>query len=56
MHIAIIDDQAATRQATTKLLSQLTTPTQPLRVTTYPTQRPFFLLTSLPICCCLISS
>lgn len=41
MHIAIIDDQAATRQATTQLLSQLTTPTQPLQVTAYPTAEAF---------------
>ncbi len=41
MRIAIIDDQTATRQATTQLLSQLTTPTQPLQVTAYPTAEAF---------------
>ena len=35
MHIAVIDDQAATREATVKLIRQLAQPSQPLQVAAY---------------------
>ncbi|WZK66315.1 response regulator [Lacticaseibacillus rhamnosus] len=41
MHIAVIDDQAATREATVKLIRQLAQPSQPLQVAAYSNAEQF---------------
>lgn len=41
MHIAVIDDQAATREATVKLIWQLAQPSQPLQVAAYSNAEQF---------------
>ncbi|QVI34430.1 DNA-binding response regulator [Lacticaseibacillus chiayiensis] len=48
MHIALIDDQAATRKATTKLIQQLSQPSQPLQVAAYASAEQFLFAERTP--------
>ena len=48
MHIALIDDQAATREATVKLIQQLAQPSQPLQVAAYASAEQFLFAEQTP--------
>lgn len=48
MHIALIDDQAATREATIKLIQQLAKPSQPLQVAAYASAEQFLFAEQTP--------